>query len=453
MKEVRWLRKIEKSYLFIILLLPLAAIMLRLSTYETFSWLGVYGTVIYNNLPLFYAMAIAYGLSTSNRGVIVFSTVIFYLIFEATYKTVKSENDLYILGGILSGISVVLIEKYTRRIDFHGAFELLSENRNLPVFSSIFAFILGAAMGRIWPIFSKIITGLGYWIGHSSYLGTFVYGFLNRLLLPLGLHHNLNSYLWYDFGEYNQITGDMNRFMAGDPSAGTYMSGFYIVMMFGLPALMLAFYFKARKANRKALRCLYAMSILISITTGITEPIELLFLFLLPRLYLIHSVFTGLGLVTAEIFNIKIGFDFSAGLIDFLTYYQRQPGSYKILILGVVFFILYYYITYLYLKNKMFIVPGDQIENDVNQRLLASEYVLQLTEALGGKENIQYINTKFTRFEIQIFQAEKINNALLETFEKGQLLRIHAKTFQLVTSNQGRFLIEAFRAMFRERVV
>lgn len=453
MSDKKWLRKLEKSYLYIILLLPLAAIMLRLSSYAPLSWLGVYGQVIYGNLPLFYAMAIVYAFSKRHRGIGMFSVVVFYLIFKATYIEVNPENDLNILGGIVSGLTVTLINNKLDHFKFKNTLEILSDQRHIPIISSLLSGIMGLAFGFIWPVFSKVITSIGYWIASSSHIGTFLYGFLNRLLLPFGLHHHLNDYLWHEFGNFNGVTGDMDRFMAGDLSAGTYMSGFYIIMMFGLPAIILAFYTKASKESRHSLRGLYLVSILISILTGITEPIELLFLFLLPKLYLLHSFFTGLALVSADLLKIKIGFNFSAGLLDLIQYASYRDGNFRLIWLGFIFALLYYLGTLWIMHKSSMTVPGDRVETEANQKKLAKTFVDDLTQKLGGFNNIRFVNIKFTRFEIELIDEKLVTLSDTTLNERNQLIRVGNKTYQLITGNQGKYLKEAFIERFNEKVV
>ncbi len=412
-----------------------------------------YGQNIYDNLPLLYAMAIGYGLSKKHSAIAVFSSVVFYIIFTATTEYMDPSNNLYILGGILSGLFTAYLYNWSIKLKFTGTFEIFNEKRIIPVLASTVALVLGIVIGKVWPSLAQIINGVSLWISESGPLGSFIYGLFNRLLLPFGLHHNLNYFLWYELGDYGGTTGDLHRFFAGDPNAGTYMTGYYLVMMFGLPALMYAFYRNVYKQNRKYVRGLYLVSAVISISTGITEPIELLFLFLMPKLYILHAVMTGLAMAVTDILNIHVGFNFSAGLLDYIAYYNMQPHGIRLLLLGIVYCIIYYFMTKLYIRNIDFVAPGDQIDSMHHQMEKAKDYVVSLNNALGGEDNIKYIISKFTRYEIKIIDIDKISYKELSVSDSIHIIQINDLTYQIITSDQGKYLDRTLNDFYKDKVL
>src|SRR5678816_2853412 len=178
----------------------------------------------------------------------------------------------------------------------------------------------------------------------SGSLGQFVYGVLNRVLIVTGLHHILNNIAWFLIGDYNGVTGDLNRFFAGDPTAGAFMSGFFPVMMFGLPAACLAMYRSALPEKRSAVAGLLFSMALTSFLTGVTEPIEFSFMFLAPVLYAIHAVLTGTACVLMNVVGVRLGFGFSAGLFDYVLNYSLATRPLLLIPVGVGYFALYYFL-------------------------------------------------------------------------------------------------------------
>ena len=226
-------------------------------------------------------------------------------------------------------------------------------------------------MSYFYPIFDAGLTGLGEFIGGAGALGAFVYGFANRMLIPLGLHHIPNSYIWFLYGDYQPpggeaVTGELTRFAAGDPTAGILTSGFYPILMFGLPAAALAMIHVANKKQRKLAVGILAAAALTAFLTGVTEPLEFAFMFVAFPLYIIHAVLTGLSLAIAYLLDIHLGFSFSAGLIDLLLY-GTAPAAKNIPLLigmGVVFFVVYYVLFRFAITKWNLRTPGREPEGE-----------------------------------------------------------------------------------------
>ena len=196
--------------------------------------------------------------------------------------------------------------------------------RFVPIIVSLASLFMGFGLSYFYPLFNSGLTSIGYFIGGTGALGAFVYGFANRMLIPLGLHHILNTYVWFLYGEYQgpagTVTGELTRFAAGDPTAGLLTSGFYPILMFGLPGAALAMIHVARPGQKKVAIGILSAAGLTAFLTGVTEPLEFAFMFVAFPLYVVHALLTGLSLAIAHALDIHLGFSFSAGLIDLLLY-------------------------------------------------------------------------------------------------------------------------------------
>ena len=224
-----------------------------------------------------------------------------------------------ILSGLLSGalynrFSQIVLPSY---LSFFGG------RRFVPIVSGLAGLVLAMLFGTQWAHLEHGMDVLSHAVLAAGTLGLFAYGVLNRLLIVTGLHHIINNIAWFLLGDFHGVTGDLKRFFAGDPSAGAFMSGFFPVMMFGLPAACLAMYHTALPERRRAVGGLLASIAFTSILTGVTEPIEFTFMFLAPALYVVHALLTGLAFIIMDALNVRLGFGFSAGLFDYVLNFKR----------------------------------------------------------------------------------------------------------------------------------
>ena len=251
-------------------------------------------------------------------------------------------------------------------------------------------------------------------------VGTFVYGVLNRLLIPFGLHHILNSFIWFVFGEYTTpagvvATGDLNRFFAGDPHAGMFMGGFYIMMMFGMPAVALAMYRAAKPENRSKVGGALASVAFTAFLTGITEPIEFMFMFLAPALYAVHAVLTGIALSVSYSLGILHGFGFSAGFIDYVLNWGLATKPALIIPVGLVFAVIYYVIFSWAIRHFDIPTIGRYDEEaTIAEDTDMDEYTQQMIEKLGGLENLEEVGSCITRLRLKVSDADKVDDAALK---------------------------------------
>jgi PTS system N-acetylglucosamine-specific IIC component len=271
----------------------------------------------------------------------------------------------------------------------------------------------------------------------SGSFGLFLYGLLNRLLIITGLHHILNNLAWFIVGDFEGVTGDLRRFFAGDPSAGSFMAGFFPVMMFGLPAACLAMYQVARKEQKKAVGGLLLSMGLTSFLTGITEPIEFTFMFLAPALYAFHAVMTGLSMAVMAFLDVRHGFGFSAGLFDFVLNYGLSSRGWVILPFGAVYFLAYYLVFRWFIVRFNVPTPGRAEAEDRKPATAVGGVgpageAAALIAALGGRGNLLDIDACTTRLRLRVNSQEKIDEAALRALGASGVLRPTKDTVQVI---------------------
>jgi PTS system N-acetylglucosamine-specific IIC component len=270
----------------------------------------------------------------------------------------------------------------------------------------------------------------------SGSLGQFVYGVLNRVLIVTGLHHILNNIAWFLLGEYGGVTGDLNRFFAGDPSAGAFMSGFFPVMMFGLPAACLAMYRAARPEKRPAVGGLLFSMALTSFLTGVTEPIEFTFMFLAPVLYAIHAVLTGISMALMDAIGVHLGFGFSAGLFDYVLNFNKSTRPLLLVPVGLVYFGLYYGLFRFFIARLDLKTPGREVDDAAPAAVPSSSEAVTggaaWVHALGGARNLVSVDACTTRLRLVVADQASVNEAALKQLGARGVVRPSAETLQVV---------------------
>ena len=388
------LQRIGKSLMLPIAVLPAAALLLRLGVLfgSDLGWgegtaLGVFftlmtgaGGVVFDNLPLLFAVGVAVGL-TEGSGVAALTAVVGYQIlaklnglgslWDVLNKVeAPAKVNMSVFGGIAIGfVAAWAFNKYkdVRLPSYLGFF---AGRRFVPIVGSFYALVVGLVAGFVWPPIGSVLDKFGVWIVGAGFIGLLLYGIANRLLLLIGLHHILNTYVWFVAGAFTKadgtvVNGDLSRFFAGDPTAGIFMAGWFAVMMFGLPAAAYAIYRAADDAEKKNTGSIMASAGFTSFLTGITEPIEFSFAYAAPVLFAIHGLLAGIALGICAQFDWMSGFGFSAGLIDYLLNYKlaveassSSAGPLLVLVLGVVFAFLYYAMFSWAIKTYDLATPG-----------------------------------------------------------------------------------------------
>jgi N-acetylglucosamine PTS system EIICBA or EIICB component len=295
-----------------------------------------------------------------------------------------------VLSGILTGVLAGVLYNRYQNIRLPEYLAFFGGKRFIPIATGLSCLLLGMVLAWAWAPVQHGVNTLGNWLVASGPVGPFVYGVLNVIFRVVGLHHIVNSLVWFVFGTFTPeqgaaVTGDIHRFFAGDPSAGAFMTGFFPVFMFALPAACLAMYHAAPKDKRAAVAGLFLSLALTTFLTGITEPVEYTFLFLSPLLYSIHALLTGVSMAVCQLLGIKLGFTFSAGLIDYVLSFGLASHPLLMLPVGILWGLIYYFLFRFFIHRFNLATPGRGEENEsaspfINSSRLAAAYL----DALGG---------------------------------------------------------------------
>ena len=379
-------QKFGRSLMLPIAALPVAALLLRLGADDLLGadglgWdavagvIGAAGDALFSNLPILFAVGIAIGMAKKADGSTALAAVVGYLVFKGVGDAMSpvvlglpegdAEQELInygVLGGIVMGlVSAFLWQRY-HRIKLPDYLAFFGGRRFVPIITSLAAIVLSVLMSFVYPAFDWLITELGEWVTENSILGGFVYGTLNRLLIPLGLHHILNNPPWFIFGEYTTggetYHGDIARFLNGDPTAGAFMTGFFPIMMFALPAAALAIWHTAKPKHKKAVGGIMLSAALTAFLTGVTEPLEFAFMFVAWPLYVIHAIFTGTSMALVNALGIKDGFGFSAGLFDYVLNFGIATKPLLLIPIGLGYAVIYYFLFRFVITKWNLRTPG-----------------------------------------------------------------------------------------------
>lgn len=489
------LQRVGRSFMLPIAILPVAGLLLGIggsftneTMLEAYGLMGVMGPgtalnsilrvmsaagdIVFANLPLIFAMGVAIGMAKKEKDVAALSAAIAFFIMHASIGAMITNHggaeamlegatasvvgitslQMGVFGGILVGLGVAALHNRFYKIELPQVLSFFGGTRFVPIVSGLTFTLVGILMFFIWPVIQQGIYALGGVVLESGYAGTWVYGFLERALLPFGLHHVFYLPFWQTaLGGTMEVGGRLvegaqNIFFAqlADPtvehfavSATRFMSGKFPLMIFGLPGAALAMYKTAKPEKRKAVQGLLVSAALTSMLTGITEPLEFTFLFVAPLLYVIHCVFAGLAYMLMHIFSVGVGMTFSGGFIDMFLFGILQ-GNEKtswiwIVIVGVVYFIIYYFLFSFLIKKLDLKTPGRDDQEEVklyrrsdveakkkglSETKTASEEDTvseAITRGLGGKKNISDVDCCATRLRCTVHKSELVDDALLKS--------------------------------------
>ncbi|MGH4124097.1 MAG: N-acetylglucosamine-specific PTS transporter subunit IIBC [Clostridium sp.] len=456
------LQRLGKAMMMPVAVMPAAALLLRLGSKDVFNikWMFAAGDAIFGNLPIIFAIGIAIGLADDNNGVAGLAAAVGYFVLTKVAVTFNATIDMGVLAGFIVGILAgYLYNKYKsiRVPDFLGFF---GGKRFVPIITSFYTLIIGVGVGYIWPHVQGVINNAGNAIAQSGSIGAFFYGVLNRILLPFGLHHVMNIPIWVQFGTFTNaagkvFTGDMTRFFNSDPTAGTFMTGFFPIMMFGLPAACLAMIATAKKENRKAVTGMLLGIAFTAFLTGITEPIEFLFMFIAPGLYAVHAILTGASFAITSALGVKSGFGFSAGVIDYVISFGIASKPILLLIIGLIFGVIYYFVFYFFIKKFNLSTPGrgnEEISAPL-AKLNTSELGLRaisMLEAIGGKSNIENIDACITRVRLTIKDNSLVNEARLKELGATAIMKIGSNNYQIIVGTIADPLVTHMKAAMKQ---
>ena len=456
---MKYLQKIGKSLMLPVAVLPAAAILLGIgyrldptgwgANSPVAAFLIKSGGSILDNIPILFAVGIAVGMSREKDGSAALAGLVGFLVIttllskDSVAVLTKIEPDKVPLAfskisnpfiGILSGIIASEIFNRFHKTQLPMALAFFSGKRLVPILTAATMLILSPVLFFIWPIVFGALVTFGETFLKLGPLGAGVFGFFNRLLIPLGLHHALNAVFWFDVAGIN----DIGNFLGGTGEkgiTGMYQAGFFPIMMFGLPAAAFAMYQAAKPEKKKQIASLMIAAGVTSFVTGVTEPLEFSFMFVAPLLYLVHAALTGVSMFISALMHWTAGFGFSAGFIDF-TLTSGMPMAnhpYMLLVQGIAFGVLYYFLFKILISKFNLATPGrEEDENNEEELKIKSsnsnhaEVAAIIYEALGGAENIVSIDNCATRLRIEVKDATAVDDKKIKKVSAGIILPVKA---------------------------
>src|ERR1700733_11652846 len=436
------LQQLGRALMLPIAVLPIAGLLLRLGQPDLLGWaaMAAAGDAIFSNLGLLFAVGVGVGLARENHGAAGLAALVGFLVTTHAVETLLAAppgtlQKLSILVGLLSGIIAGVSYNRFSNITLPSYLSFFGGRRFVPIVSGFAGLGLAAVVGYAWPFLERGMDATSHAILGAGSLGLFAYGVLNRILIVTGLHHILNNFAWFIVGDYHGATGDLKRFFAGDPTAGAFMSGFFPVMMFGLPGACLAMYRTARPERRPAVAGLLLSLVLTSFLTGVTEPVEFTFMFLAPVLYALHAIATGLAMVIMDLLHIRLGFSFSVGLFDYVLNFSHAQHPLLLLPIGAAYFALYYLVFRVCIVRLNLATPGrgaDETAPLQPQPSAPGSRAAAFVAALGGAGNLTEVSACTTRLRLSLIDNRAIDEPALARLGSRGVLRSSTQGLQVV---------------------
>lgn len=491
MKAFAEIQKIGKALMTPVAILPAAGLFLAFGNKLGIPLMEQAGQIIFTNLPLLFAVGAAIGL-VGGDGVAALSAVVAILIMNTTMGIVSdaaagvAAGDMAygmvmgiptlqtgVFGGLIAGIIAAVCYKKFYKTELPAFLGFFAGKRLVPIMTALLAFLVGLAMPVIWVPFQAGLAKLSYLANETNTnISTFIFGVIERSLIPFGLHHIFYAPFWYQFGEYTNAAGQVvsgdqaiwfamlrdgvtNFTSATYSGAGKFLTGKYPFMMFGLPAAALAMYHEAKTENKKMVGGILFSAALTSFLTGITEPLEFSFLFVAPVLYGIHCIFAGLSFMLMNMFAVRIGMTFSGGLIDYIVF-GVLPGTsgfenhwYMVIIVGLIFSVIYYFGFRFAIRKFNLMTPGreETKKEQADVKVDGNELAVLVLNALGGKENLVSLDACITRLRVEVKDTGKVDDKELKKLGASGVLKVGANGVQAIFGSKAQFICNDLKSM------
>ena len=473
---MKYLQKLGKALMLPVAALPVASIFMGIGYWiDPTGWgansiiaafLLKAGGALIDNMAILFAIGVGIGMSDDNDGSAGLAGLVSWLVITtvlssgavAMYTGADAHPAFAKIGsqftGILAGIIGGACYNKFKGTKLPDALGFFSGKRSVAIMTSFVSLLACVVLFFVWPMVYGGLVGFGTAVLSTGAIGAGIYGFLNRLLIPVGLHHALNSVFWFDVAGVN----DLANFWAGTGVTGVtgqYMAGFFPVMMFGLPAAALAMYHTAKPEKKKAAGALLAAAALSSFFTGVTEPLEFAFMFLAPAAYILHAVLTGVSCTIVAALPTRAGFNFSAGLVDYVLSF-KAPHALNVamlLAIGVVFAVIYYFAFRFIITKFNLKTPGredDDIEAEKAAVLGNSDYAAVaaiILEGLGGKENVTSIDNCITRLRLEVKDQAKVDEKKIKSAGVAGVMRPGKTSVQVIVGTKVQFVADEFKAL------
>lgn len=471
---MNYLQNIGRSLMLPVAVLPAAAILMGIGYWIDPSGWGAdnaaaaflikAGSSIIDNMAILFAVGVALGMSKDRDGSAALSGLVAYLVVTTLLST---ESVAMLQGtdpenvnaafekignqfiGILSGIIASIMYNRFSHVQLPDALAFFSGKRLVPIMTAVGMLVISGILFFVWPVIFTGLVSFGTAISKLDFIGAGLYGFFNRLLIPTGLHHALNSVFWFDVAGID----DIGRFWAGTGEKGVtgmYQAGFFPVMMFGLPAAALAMYHTAKTKRKKQAASLLLAAGFASFFTGVTEPLEFSFMFLAPALYVVHAALTGLSLAVAAFFHWTAGFGFSAGLVDFILS-SRLPLAnmpYMLLVQGLVFGLIYYVLFRFLIQKFQLKTPGreeEAMETETEDAAAGSRFekmAAVIYEGLGGDANVASVDNCVTRLRVEVRDMNAVDEAKIKSSGVPGTNIVGPKSIQVIVGTNVQFVAD-----------
>jgi len=436
-------QRLGRALMLPIAVLPVAGLLLRLGQPDLFdiAFVAAAGGAIFDQLGMLFAIGIAVGLARENHGAAGLAGFVAFVVATKGAEAVlhvpeaaKQIHDVSVPIGIFAGVVSGWLYNRYQGVKLPDYLAFFSGRRFVPIVAGVAGLALAIVFGLGYPAVAKGMNALSTAVVQSGSVGLFVYGVLNRVLIVTGLHHILNNLAWFIVGDFQGATGDLNRFFKGDPSAGVFMSRFFPVMMFGLPAACLAMYRSALPERRRAAGGLLFSMALTSFLTGVTEPIEFAFMFLAPALYVLHAVLTGAAMVIMAAIGCHLGFGFSAGLFDYALNFGKATHPLYLLPVGAIYFVVYYFAFRWAIVRFNLATPGRAPEEAAAAAGPAGDASRAegFIDALGGAANLVEVEACTTRLRLVLADRGKVDARKLSALGSRGAIDVGASGMQVV---------------------
>lgn len=475
---MKYLQKLGKSLMLPVACLPVASILMGIGYWiDPTGWgannvisafLLKAGGALIDHMGILFAIGVGVGMSDDNDGTSGLAGLVSWLMITTLlspaavgmFKGIDVKEVPAAFGhietqfiGILSGLIGASCYNKFKGTKLPDALGFFSGKRSVAILTAIYSIIASIALFFAWPLIYGALVGFGESIVSTGAIGAGIYMFLNRLLIPFGLHHALNSVFWFDVAGIN----DLGNFWSGKGThgiTGMYMTGFFPVMMFGLPAGALAMYHTAKDKKKKAVYGLLLAGAISSFFTGVTEPLEFAFMFLAPGLYAVHAGLAGIAGVVCTLLPVRSGFNFSGGFVDWFLSFKAPMAENPILIIpiGLAFAVTYYIVFRIVITKFDLKTPGreeDETE-DVNVNIADNDYTQMaaiILEGIGGKENITSIDNCVTRLRLEVKDQSVVNEKIIKSAGISGVIRPGKTSVQVVVGTKVQFVADEFKKL------
>lgn len=451
-KLTKQLSKLGKTMLIPLTATPIAGLLARISAQDILNLPMVENAawLVFGMMDLLFAIGavMAYA-KAKDKSIPIIASIISLSVFKSGLEYIDPSLNMGVFAGIVIGVMTAIVYNYSKEWKIPEVFIFFRGEKLVVTLAPLIAIPMAVIFSYIWIPCQIALNSFGVWIAGAGALGIFVYGLTNRLLIPVGLHHVINSYIYYELGTYVTATGEIvrgeiPRFLAGDPTAGLFLAMFFIPMMFGLPGVCMAMYRTAYDKYKEQVKSFMVSSALTSFVSGITEPIEFSFMFVAPQLYVLHAFFTGLSGTILYFFGVHLGMSFNFCVIDYIINYSIGTRSWIIIPVGIAFFFIYFFsFRYIIEKNDLQ-TPGRQENQNFDDIILEQELQIELghskyqymakklLENVGGKENVLDIECCTTRLRLDLIDASIVDEENIKKTGAKGIMRYSDTEIQII---------------------